>query len=281
MTSLATVMFIDTAVALFGAGSKPAKDALIIPIVLVLIIAAFELLNNKVNGLVAIRIKKGVRAWLPPKIMDKRGSLGYRCIESSSDWNLTRRVVTPLFEEKTVEEVIFSCYISFISSASVFLSFISLITLITVNTWWAGLAITATLVPLILVALRSGKRIYDETSQTAEDRRWADYFLEVLTGRETTAERNLFGYAKKLSETYSVSHKKAVDAQFKVTKKQFRMMSMYSIALTVAGGISSALVLIAALSDEISCGLFVALSGAIGAMIQRMRWRITYLVQCM
>ncbi|MDO4543180.1 MAG: ABC transporter ATP-binding protein [Clostridia bacterium] len=282
LMALATANFVDSAIALVKEGAAnyaEGMERLLLPILFVLLIAAANMLTSKTSALAKIRTVNGLRAWLRPRLMLKRGMLDYSCIENTDDWNLIQRVFAPPFEYKTPEEVTYQTFLTLISAASTVISFISLITLITTEIWWVGIVITITLIPMLFVSLRGGKRIYDENREAAEKRRRAMYLADIMSSRETTAERTVFDYTYELSKDYDKNMTEAMDVQFAVTKKQFRYMNISSLTMTAASVISSVFLLVATLQGSISTGMFIALTGAIATMISSMRWQVSWLSQ--
>lgn len=280
--ALATALFVDTAIALIkdfaAAGAIDYAEGfsrLLLPMLAVLGVTIFTMLYRQLGAIFKIRIINGNRAWLRPRLMEKRGRLQYNCIENAEDWDVIQRVFVPQGEAPTPEQTITQTMLVLVSLAAAVLSFASLISLIAAQVWWAAVAIVITIVPLVIVSLRSGKKIYDVSAQVAGERRRATYFSEILTNREAVAERTVFGFTDELSQDYDDRMSKAVNAEFDVHKKQMRNMNMTSLLLILASGISSALLLVAALRGDITTGSFVALTSALVTMVQTMRWSVS------
>ena len=76
--------------------------------------------------------------------------------------------------------------------------------------WWLSLVVLALTVPLFLFSLKSGKKVYRAFEEAAVYERRHKYLFTVLTGRETTEERSLFGYTGQVNGQWHEQYEKAV-----------------------------------------------------------------------
>jgi len=112
-------------------------------------------------------------------------------------------------------------------------------------------------IPLLWLAVKSGKAQYDATKEAAKHTRRAQYLQSVLTGRDNIDERALFGYSDKLNERYHEKYTAAYKINMKAQLKRYIRVKCASLT-TILLSILVAGVLIAPLgSGEITIGMFM------------------------
>ncbi|MCM1303392.1 MAG: ABC transporter ATP-binding protein/permease [Lachnospiraceae bacterium] len=125
--------------------------------------------------------------------------------------------------------------------------------------WWLSLVVLALTVPLFFFSLKSGKKVYQAYEEAAVYERRHKYLFSVLTGRETTEERSLFGYTGQLNEQWHEQYEGAL-------KQNIRSEMLFmgnSLRGTVMNGLLSAVVVLIMIpltaSGKLTAGIFISL----------------------
>lgn len=269
---LITANFIDTAIAVFN-GEK-SFNAIYLPILCYMLVVIFQNLNyTLIYGFVNIRYDMAIYHNVRSELALKRGRLEYRHIEDNETWNLISRVC-----DDSLANVAMGMNNLF-DIADLCISIISILVILMTQVWWAAAAIMIVAVPLILVAMRGGKEVYDARREVRKHVRRADYLHSVLTKREYIEERALFDYSHKVNEQwyekYGIARKEILK---KDIKNQIRMRISSIIALVTAIGIIG-VILVPTVKGAMSIGIFIALSNATFNIVDRMSWNLSYVAR--
>ena len=194
---LATERFIATA--LDVAGGELPFAAIAAPVVVLLALFAVEVLQTAVRSLTDARIEMGLRGGFRTDLTAKRARLEYRHIESPETADLLRRVATgPQMESQPTPErgPVKQAFDDVSGLAAVAVRVIGIAVVLARLSWWIVPVVLAVTVPFVLLGIRGGRRAYELERRVARRRRRAEYLSgEVLQGRDSAAERALFGYS--------------------------------------------------------------------------------------
>ncbi len=125
--------------------------------------------------------------------------------------------------------------------------------------WWLSLVILALTVPLFFFSLKSGKKVYRAFEEAAVYERRHKYLFSVLTGRETTEERSLFGYTGQVNGQWHKQYEGAVEQDI---RSEILFMGNSLRGITINGALSLVVVLIMiplAASGRLTAGIFISL----------------------
>lgn len=204
-----------------------------------------------------------------PLLLEKCAKLKYRYVEDSESWDLINRVLKNT-EKQWVD--IFEAVLSFLQLT---LKIIGILFIIAGYVWWAAILILIFCIPLFILSIKGGKSNYKAQKDTSNLIRRYEYLDQILNEREYIDERKLFGFYKKVDETYSEAYKKA----FRIaTKTQIH----WAMKTKLSGALSSiaALLIITTLMHPtikgvISVGLFISLVNAIFSLTSQMSWELS------
>lgn len=269
---LVTAMFIDTAVGVFN-GVNDFED-IYVPIILYVIVTIFTNLNyTLIYGFINIRYDMAIYHHVRAALAEKRGRLEYKHIEDNETWNLISR---------TCDNALVGIAIGMnnvFDILELFISVLSILAILMSQVWWAALAILAVAVPLIFIAIRGGKEVYDAGREVQKHVRLSNYYHDVLTKRDYIEERSLFGYSPHINdrwyEKYEAARKKILKADIRNQIK----MRISSVATLVVAIVIIAILLIPTLKGKITLGIFIALVNATFEIVQMMSWRLSYVAR--
>lgn len=272
LTIFATAGFINAALGV-AAGTR-ALGAIAFPIAGLLGVMLYQTLVNIVlMSYINCRRTIYLRRRLRPEIIARVAALSYRHIENQDTADLISRVV-PKFDSE-----IYACFNAVLALAGQALSALGVIVTIASHTWWAGLIIVASAVPLMLIAKKAGERSYESQRETSKINRRAGYLSQVLKSREAVEERTVYGYTDALNATYMERYHTARKIQQWVTFKNFLKQK--------AGGVFSSVIAVATmlsmipsvLNKSIDYGMFIALMGGIFNLVSSLAWGINNQIQ--
>ena len=194
---LATERFIATALDVAGGGVPFA--AIAAPVVMLLALFAVEVLQTAVRSLTDARIEMGLRAGFRTDLTTKRARLEYRHVESPETADLLRRVAAgPQMESQPTPErgPVKQAFDDVTGLVAVAVRVIGIAVVLARLSWWIVPVVLVVTVPFVLLGIRGGRRAYELERRVARRRRRAEYLSgEVLQGRDSAAERALFGYS--------------------------------------------------------------------------------------
>lgn len=154
--------------------------------------------------------------------------------------------------------------------------------------WWLPLIVLALTIPLFIFSVRSGKKMHRAFEKAAVYERRHKYLFSVLTGRETTEERSLFGYTGQVNEQWHQQYGEAVKQDI---KSQAVLMGSSLRGVTMNGLLSAVVVLVMiplTASGRLTAGIFISLATSMYDMIDIMGYntanalgQMAYAQECM
>lgn len=200
----------------------------------------------------------------------KRNRLEYYLLEDPATEELTNRVVNKL--ERNLEELLqrfvnfFVIYIPRI---------IGVLLIIAAHVWWLAIVVMVMAVPLVFISLRGGQKIYRANEEAAVYERRHKYLFDVLTGRETTEERSLFGYSGPVNAQWYHQYDTARKINLKAEAVFTLNMQGGSIITSILASAVSLIMIPLTASGALSVGMFISLSTAIYDLVKLMGWEMT------
>lgn len=200
----------------------------------------------------------------------KRNRLEYYLLEDPATEELTNRVVNKL--ERNLEELLQR----FVNFFVVYIPrIIGVLLIIASHVWWLAIVVMAMAVPLVLISLRGGQKIYRANEEAAVYERRHKYLFEVLTGREATEERSLFGYGGAVNGQWHRQYDTARKINMKAEAIFTLNMQGGSIITSVLASAVSLIMIPLTAAGALSVGLFISLSTAIYDLVNLMGWEMT------
>lgn len=264
---LASAAFINSAIAVVGGNA--ALSVIYFPIASVVALIAYAWITGELSKLAQVKLEQSMREKFRTAITEKRARLVYRFIEDNKTWDLISRVA------KTPETQIKTAYVELLTMASGLLQVAGVLLLLITHVWWAALIITAFSVPMIRLALKSGRANYEANREVSKYKRKYEYLAEVLAGREAVEERTLFGYSSRLNKYFRKQFDTATQIEIKTEAKWFVKMKTGSILFGLISILIAIVLLQPVLTKAITVGLFISLVNAVFSMVQMMSWGLT------
>lgn len=244
-------------------------DYLIKNVVFMIILIAFLWVSDDIIGYIDDITLIKIRKVYKPEIIQKVASLKYRYIENEEACSVIARA------SDNPEEKIFSCYLSYRKMFSFIIKIGSILSIMLKYQFISTIIILVLIIPLFIVAVKSGKANYLATQEVTAYKRKADYLSQILLNKESVYERTLFSYTSDLNDKWYDKFDTARRVQLKTSLKWFIKNKMGSVLTALIGVIVTIVLLPSALSGIITVGLYISLLNAVYSMVQVMSWEFT------
>lgn len=271
-TVLVTADFVDTVLSIFR--NDLSYHLIIKPLLLYIIIIVYCICNRTfINNFINVRYDMKVYKYYRSALIKKRAKLKYEYIENNQTWDLITRVCKdPLGK-------ISGGMKNLIGIAGIAINIGALIIILMTQVWWAALVIFVVTVPLMILAAKGGKEIYQSIKESEKHTRRADYYHRVLSNRENIEERTMFGYTNDINKKWYHKFESARKIALKVDFKYFVGLKASSI-ITIVISISIIGFLLLPLSQKaITIGMFMGLTSATLNLVQMMSWHLAIVVR--
>jgi ATP-binding cassette subfamily B protein len=271
--ALVTANFVDTATTILNGERQ--HDDIYLPLILLLLVLGVFTTIGAVTQLVSARISLNLQRKIKPAIVEINAALDFKHIENADSWELISRVsrdpVKSLMEG-------FSATMQFIQ---VIVCVAAVLTLIIVQVWWAALIIIVFSTPMFWLSMQAGKKNYQAGRDAEKFNRRTEYLDEVLTGREATDERTLFGYSTKINKRWREQFEAGRKLQLKVITKMFIIIKGSSMILLLIALLIALTLISPVVSGILSAGMFMGIMSAVFGMVQQLGWQMSGSLQNM
>ncbi|MEN8907367.1 MAG: ABC transporter ATP-binding protein [Clostridiales bacterium] len=249
----------------------------LIPIIVIMILLIIKNFSNQINNLIKVSFINCLRLKYTVVLSEKKAKLEYKHLENPKSLDLITRVMD------LPEEKLYDCLFNLVGTISLFITIISLASTIIYYMWYIGLLLIIVTIPLMILAVKGGHATYEANKIATKYRRKYQYYEEVLTSRETSLERTLFAYGKKLNEMWKENYEIARKINFKTMSKWIIKSSAYGVISTLVLAIIIACLIYISAKKIITIGIFIALVNAIyqlnGNMTYELSWKMESLVK--
>lgn len=265
-----TARFIDTAISIIQHQTAMSR---IYPYIAAIVgIIAFTWVSGELMKFVHVKLEIRLREQFRTAIVHKRARLAYKHIENHETYDIISRV------SASPESKLLGAYYNLLSICSMVIQIAGLLFLLIVHVWWAALLITAISIPLLQVAIKSGKANYEANREVSKYKRRYEYLHWVLSGRETVDERAMFGFSEKLNETWHDQYETARKIEYRTELKWYVRMKLGSVITALISVIIIFILLNPVLSGVLSIGMFIALVNAVFGLAGMMSWSLAHKV---
>jgi ATP-binding cassette subfamily B protein len=267
---LVVASFIDNVISFVSIGGH--VTPLIIALVLMVVYYAYSQISQIVIRIADKSLKNALRENLRPQLIEKQVRIPFALLENAESLDLITHVCDKA-ENQMID--IFNNGIKIIRLG---IQVFGILSLLTAHIWWMLPLFILSAIPIFCIAHKGGRAIYESDKATTKLTRKHYYLSSILVGRETAAERTLFGYADNINRKFSETHLKRSNM---VTKE----IAIEEIAVNTCGLILNTLVLIAVFvllqpvgDGTMSHGLYVSLIGALIGLVRIITGSVSRLI---
>ena len=252
---LVVASFINNAVSYVNGDGKLAP--LIVMLILMAAYYGYSQANQIIVRLADKMLENALKENLRPQLIQKQARMSFALLETPETLDLISRVCG------NTEKQIMSVLNSVIRIIRLGIQVFGTLSLLAIHVWWLLPLFIISAVPISLIANKGGKVVYLKDAAITKLTRKQYYLSNILVGRETAAERTLFGYADHINRDFSATH-------LKRSNMNTVNIAVEEAALNACGLIVNALVLLAVFvllrpvgENTMSLGLYVSLIGAL------------------
>lgn len=264
---LITAKFLDVAMQI--ANGKSNLSEIILPLSLIGALIAYTWLSSQIIKFVEYKLEFKLRERFRVSITEKVAKLQYKHIENQETWDLISRV------SKQPEILLKKAYMNTLSFLSMLLRIVGVLVILISQVWWAGLTILLISIPLVILAMKSGKETYDASREISKHRRRYEYLGEVLTGREGALERNLFGFTEEVNKKWKEQYEITRRVVFKADLKFFVKLKLGSIVTAIITILMTTVLIKPVLDNLMSVGMFISIVNGLFSLVQMMSWQLS------
>lgn len=190
--------FIDYALRI--GSSSYQQDQLVLYGACIILVYAYTIFSSQLKTFLSKSSEDALMKKLKPRMIKKIYTIDYLIFESSDTQDLIHRVT-----ENSHKRFI-SIQKTVLSLIKILIQVVGTIIAIAPYMGWYVLLIFAMIILLLLVVSKGGQRVYTSEKKVAIITRKMNYLSEVLTSREASHERTLFGYTDSLNKKYKDAH---------------------------------------------------------------------------
>lgn len=222
-----TADFIDIAVTLVKSGGQSAP--LITTLLKILLMMVVQFLISEAIKWTHLIKEKRVNQKVQLERLDKKEKLPYETIENEAFWKEMALI------EKEPEMRIMRFFDQSLSGVALVVRILGFTMVLTRYLWWIGLLVVAVSALMILFSKRLGQ-FDDEAFEEAETHyHRASYFENVLSSKEASEERTLFGFHEVVNAHWNHWFSKGVHANNQALKSlMIRMSATHLVSKSIA-----------------------------------------------
>jgi len=142
----------------------------------------------------------------------------------------------------------------------------------------SGITLLISLIPLGVIAKRSGKSNYEAEKQVSENFRYVDSIDEILTAREFTDERYVFSFTNELKNRWLTKYIFSSNHKLNVEKQWFVKMKLTGVLVSFISVFIIISLIPSVASGTLTIGLFISLINFILSLMQEATWNLTGLI---
>lgn len=265
-TILVNAQFINYALKIVGEPSV-LPSAIRYAVFIILLMIVIEIGPN-INNILLASMNQKVQYHLEESIINKVAALEYKDIENTKTLDLINRI------SQNPEELFTNILKNIVNIVIFILSCIGPLMIMFINSWISGLAAFILIIPFAYFAIKSGRVTYEARIEVTQKRRTYQYLSTILSERESTKERTLFGYGDAINEKYKNDFEAARKVELRPRIKWYLKSGsggILSVILTIIVMLS---LLNPVLGGQIEIGMFTSLITYFASFVLRLSWEL-------
>jgi len=262
--------FINDILIIFN--EKKGSSILYLPLLGVILIVSFQLLNGKILYFIQVKLQNKLRIDFSLELQKRNAKILYKYTEQPDTQDLISRILNDS------EIKLLDFFNNVVNLICLIINLVGICCIISPYMWWGGLLILVVFMPLCIISLKSGKANYEAQRDISKYNRRYMYLGEVLTSRDSIEERTLFNYSEKINQKWRYNFEKARKIIFNIELKWFIRMKLGGVVMAVLLFVIMIFLVPQVLTGVLSVGIFTSLANAIFKLIYRMEGELTYIL---
>jgi ATP-binding cassette subfamily B protein len=200
--------FINAAISMTS--PKPQYSTIIISTIIIVLYYIYSHFSEIMNRYTMASISNSLNTKYKPEMVEKIASYKYEWMEDPKIQDLTQMVVdnmennftTILFEINTI--------------LNITIQIIGILIILFMQKWWLVLVFLLVFCPLLIISFKGGAKIYEVDKESTLLTRVIGYLSDILTNRQSSSERILFGFTPGVDKKYKDMHLRRSNVTTKV-----------------------------------------------------------------
>lgn len=266
LSLLATSQFINASIVYYN--ESVGKYRIIISVTGMILCALYFSLVPLLTDYLNTKLKNRLKETYLLDLMARVASLKYDYMEDESSLDLISRI------SNQGENHCVDAYGKVLGALSLIVKILGIMAVLLFKVPWATLAIALIAIPAFMIAIKGGKEHYDANRACEKYNRRVDDLSQVLTGRTSAKERDLFDYSSKINDLWHDQYDQSRKIKFKASLKWLKGSE---IGGTFTSLLISVIILILVLplkNGHLSIGLFISIINSVMALIPDLAWQL-------
>jgi len=206
---------------------------------------------------------------LRPALVMKINRLSYEHIENNETYDLLERVGEDL------PAAVQGGFTNLLDLAEIIISVLGLIVIIGRSSILVSLVCLLLIIPVVIIAKKSGTEAYEANVQIAPHARKAKYFMSVLSSRETASERKLFGYSGEINRYWNAETDQKNKLDYEMDKKTFIRAKSISAVFTLLLVVMALLLVWLVKQNIMTAGICISLIITLSTFVHTLSWKLS------
>jgi len=257
---LVMASFINNAVLYVNGDGQLAP--VIITIVLMAVYYAYSQASGIFTRIANKKLENALKENLRRQLLYKHSHIPFALLENPENLDLFSRVSEGT-KGQTAEGHMMAILGSSLNLVRIIIQVFGVSLLLAAHIWWIIPLFVISTIPIVFIARQGGRKIYEMFRISTKLTRKHYYLSSILAGRETAAERTLFGYADDINSKFSATHLKRSNLVTKAIAIDESAISACQLILTALAVIAVFMLLPSVSGNTMSHGLYISLVGAL------------------
>ncbi|MBK1811301.1 ABC transporter ATP-binding protein [Clostridium sp. YIM B02505] len=252
--------FINAAITMVS--PNPQYSTIIFFTIIIIMYYIYNNFSEIINRYTIASINNSLTTKYKPEMVEKIATYQYEWIEDQKIQDLTQMVVDNM-------ENNFTTILNEINTVlNLSIQIIGILVILFLQKWWLVPIFFIVICPLLIVSFKGGARIYEIDKESTLLTRVIGYLSDVLTNRQSSSERILFGFSPEVDKKFKEMHLKRSNITTKViamwegkAKICIFIMNIFAIIcmLVLIGNVGS---------GAMSSGLYISIIGSIIILVR-------------
>jgi ATP-binding cassette, subfamily B, bacterial len=253
-------LFINAGISMVS--PNPQYSTIVFSTFIIVLYYIYNHFSEIMNRYTIASIKNSLTTKYKPKMVEKIAAYQYEWMEDQKIQDLTQIVVdnmetnftTILFEINTIMNLTIQT--------------IGILIILYMQKWWLVPIFVIIICPLLLISFKGGEKIYEIDKESTLLTRVIGYLSEVLTSRQTSPERILFGFTRGVDKRFQEMHLKRSNITTKVIALWYLKSRLCIIILNVFLTICMFVLIGNVRSGAMTSGLYISIVGSIITLVR-------------
>ncbi|HAH96977.1 MAG TPA: hypothetical protein DHD79_10230 [Firmicutes bacterium] len=243
------------------------------PLVALFAILLSSYLVQALNRFLMLKLSMRLEDHFKPEFVGKISRLSYEHIENDATYDLLERAGTDL------PESIGSGFVNLMDLAEISLRILGPVLIIARSSAPVAVICLLLMIPIAILAQKSGTEAYQATAQIAPHARKAKYLQSLMSSREATAERKLFGYAAKINGYWNNEMRQKIALDYAADRKIFIRAKGISILFTALLLLITLIMIMIVRQGLMTAGTCISLFITFSQLVHVLSWQLSDLLK--